>query len=267
MVEDNKYITNDNVVSVTVGFWPTSLNLASVDPLIVSWYNRIIKFNLEAEFLGIRAEAKKGRNLLHVHPDHPGFDVVIYSSYRFDGQDLEFEYKYKNNSHYVSVRNKLSPINLNAAWSIVNGSKANKRAFQALDEAFKTSFCSLSQRHGYHRGYGIGSDIFSAIQSDAFKEECLKAISKQAGRSNVVKYGFKKSLASLDIDYLSDDELLQIMKSAACISHILLKHKWSPERMLEFLRKASMNVVDASQLNNDDIAEIRAIRSIKMTHS
>ena len=267
MNNEHSYLNEHNIKDVTLGFWPRSVLLKSVDAELINWFDRVIKFNLESKFIRVYAQAKKGRNTLHLHPDYPGYDIIIRAVYKFEGHEYDLEYKYRQNSHYVSARNKLCPINLNSMWALVSGKPANKLAFQALDEAFKMSFSSTISQSGYHRSYGHGSDIYEAIQSDDFKNECYKAIEAETSKSNKIRYSFKKSLASLCIDNLSNDEVLKIMNSAADISHILLAHKWYPDRMLEFLKKASINVVDAKSLTHADVDEIRAIRSIKLTHS
>lgn len=260
------FINENNINEITLGYWPRKLVFTSVDRTIINWFNRIIKFNLESRFIRASAKGKKGRNLLHVHPLYPGYDVIITSIYEFEGNNYELDYKYKQNSHYVHTRNFLCPINLNDAWKLVNSSSHQLNGFKAFDHAFKASFSSINHEPGIHRGYGIGSDVYEFIQSPAFKSECFAAIELEASKSNKIKYSFKRSLASLDIDKLSNSECISVIKSAANISSILLAHKWSPHKMLDFLKKASLNTVDAQSLTEEDMEEIRAIRSIKHTH-
>lgn len=261
------FITGDNVSAITLMFWPRKLNFSAVNPIIIDWFDRIIKFNKESVFIKIRPQAVKGRNTLHVHPAHPGFDIRIFATYEFEGVQEEYEYKYKANSHYISVRNKLCPGSLNSIWPITKSSKENTLGFNALDEAFKSTFSSQTPFNGIHRGYGFGSDIDTALQMPEFKQACMEAIELEAAKPPKIKTSFKKSLASMAIDDLTDEELIKVVHSAASMSHVLLAHKWRSERMLELLKRISANLVDAGNLTDEDLCEVRALRSMKATHS
>lgn len=262
------YINADNISAVTLNYWPKRCDFASADKRIIEWFDRIVDFNLNAEFMTARPIAKKGRNTLHPHSEYPGWDLSIKTSYLYQNKTWEFDYRYKQNSHYTSVRNSLCPININEMWRLLKPKKnATTQAYESLDSAFGSSFGSMYHGKFMHRGYGQDSDVWGFINSPAFKDECYNAIVKAAESAKVASNVFIKKMAKIEIDGFTNEEILRSIEHASHLAHVLMKHQFSQLKIMDFVHVISLHIADAKLVNAETVEAIKTYRSIKSVHT
>lgn len=267
-MEIPSYLNQSNVVSVTLNFWPWKLDFNTIDQRIIRWFDRIIDFNLSSKFVSAKPTAKKGRNILHPHKGYPGWDVLIKATYEYNNKQWEFDYRYKQNSHYTSVRNQLCPYNLNEMWALLKSNPAQQdRAFRSLNEAFETSFSGIYREDGIHKSYGLDSDVWKYIQSESFAKKCHAVIEEAAESNKAVSSTFIKKMSKCDIDNLTDEEVLKAISSMSEFVHISMSNGLNNLKMMDFMNKISVHLADAKLTSADTVKLIRAARSIRSVHS